>query len=108
MFRDVNNDIVPGVIKDIFLYDLETGEEAYAVIVESFSLVSDPAQVAHDWYRRWKPIAGALYEKEPTIQAIRANAIISHAARRPYAVEGYEYIHFLPCDKVKYLLLMRH
>lgn len=107
MFRDGSNDIVPGIIDNIFSYDLESGEEAYAIVIKSFDPVSDPKRVSHDCYRRWKPIAGALYEKHPTIQAIQIDAVMSHAARRPYIVEGHEYLHFLPCDKVGYNILMQ-
>lgn len=101
MVHSGDGDIVPAVIQEIFAYDLPDGQQTYAIIIQSFHLSPDPTRAAHDLYRRWKLISGALYEETPTLRVVRVEAIVSHAIRRPYSVGGCDFIHFMPCDKVR-------
>lgn len=108
MVRDKDGDITPATIQEIFAYDSPNGLQTYGIIIQSFHLSSDPARVAHDFYRRWKHISGALYEEAPTLQVIRVDAIVSHAIRRPYSVAGCDFIHFMPCNKVQFFKFIIH
>jgi hypothetical protein len=88
------------------LYHFKRGGEYHtAALVESYIELSNEEAVQGDYYRKWEPLAGRLYNIDTTPSIIiPAQGIVHHAIHREYSSKELKKMvrHLMPISKASF------